>query len=93
MLGKREDISIGDIVETCSLHLGEVLKYDEVNDVLATKSIFDGEERWCSLYSCGVEKQSKEQIELKTQLWNEGGIRALIDYFEEELARTHPHLR
>ena len=80
----RTDIRVGMIAEDCALHIGEVIKCDILNDEVIIKSMFDGVERRCSLYNCGVVAQTAEEIELKKRLYAEGGMKSLSDYYHSQ---------
>lgn len=71
------------IVEDCSLHIGEVVFCDPYEGTVKIKSNFDGNTRSCSLYHCGVVVQTPEDVTLKTNLFNNGGMKALIEYYEK----------
>src|SRR5271157_4344889 len=80
----RTDIRVGMIAEDCSLHIGEVLECDPIEDHVSIKSMFDGVTRMCSLYHCGVVAQSSEDIAKKTALFNEGGMDAVRKLWDDE---------
>lgn len=79
----RTDVQVGMIAEDCSLHIGEVLECDPYEGNVRIKSMFDGVERSCDLYHCGVIVQTPEDIAKKTVLYNEGGMAALSKLYQE----------
>jgi hypothetical protein len=54
---------------------------DPVEDICVIKSMFDGVERHCSLYHCGVVVQTPEDVELKKRLYAEGGMKAISKHY------------
>lgn len=81
----RTDVQVGMIAEDCSFHIGEVLECDPQSGEVSIRSMFDGVVRHCDLYHCGVEVQTPADIEKKTALYKEGGIRALFNLYEESI--------
>ena len=84
MKNLRTDIQVGMIAEDCALHIGEVIECDPIEGNVRIRSMFDGVERGCDLYRCGVVAQTSEEIATKMALYKEGGMPALVKYYESQ---------
>lgn len=79
----RPELQIGVIVEGCSLHVGPIVKIDRDDNYLCYRSLFDNVERGCSMTHCGVDVMTQDDVDLRMKLWQDGGQKALNQYYEE----------
>lgn len=80
--GPRKDVRVGDIIESCNLHLGVVEKVDPASGNVDYISLMSGFEGSCDLYHCGVFVVPTKEVVEKLEVWRtEGkeGLRKLWD--------------
>jgi hypothetical protein len=83
----RTDVKVGDIIETCSLHLAVVLSVDVRSGDICSKSLFEGYEGMCDLYHCGVVVQTTKQIISKMNVFKYGGMKDIKDLWDSRVLK------
>jgi len=82
----RKDVKVGDIIESCNLHLGIVKKVDPRNGDCIYTSLMTGLEGSCDLYHCGVYVVPTKEVIMKLDVWNREGQEGLRKLWERKIS-------
>lgn len=83
--GRRKDVKVGDIIESCNLHLGVVKRVDPRSGDCEYISLMGTGAGSCDLYHCGVYVVPAKEAVMKLDVWNREGIEGLRKLWERQL--------
>lgn len=84
----RNDVKVGDIIESCNLHLCLVKEIDNRSGNIWHVSLMTGLEGGCDLYHCGVFVVPTKEVIMKLEAYKNGGEPALRDLWHKKLGLT-----